>query len=1689
MRRYGNKSATIFSAIPALLVVALFFLNASAIRAADIFNQAAAQYTVPSSGDVLNISSDTVHVSVTMAPPIIHFYRNSSFTNFAAVTRLGNPLFVQANATSCNINPSVAETHQITIVSTKTGDKETFDAIETEPNSGWFRVLNPVPTQDAATHLTVAGDGVLQTLRNDSLIASIEACGSGSTESMILIDPDGIVFDSVTGIPLPGSEVTIINDLTGVKAIVFEADGVTPAPNPVITDAAGHYQFPVVDPGSYHLDVKPPVGYSVPSKVPASKLPPGRNIDASGSYLGSFQVTLLGGNVHIDVPADNHLDPGKGLFVQKSASRTEGEIGDFVEYSVDVKNVSGGPLTNVRLMDILPAGFIYKKGSAMLGGVAIADPVFKGSAHFEVVIPSIADGAVVTLKYRTQIGPGALQGDGINRAQAFATGPPKLVSNVATVKVKLVKGVFTDKSVVIGKVFVDVNHNRIQDEGEPGIPGVRLYVEDGTYSITDSEGKYSIYGLSPKAHVLKVDRTTMPHGSKLEVLNTRNAEYAETLFLDLKRYEMHKANFAEGSASQEVLDEVKRRSAKGEVVAPELDRTLKDQLSPDGAIVVPPDPRGLPASGIVGGAPEAAPAPALTQPVAPKKVEPTNAPVIFTPVLPEGTLNSGNSVLPAFNDPTLPYARLENAITNLDNKLGFMDLKDKDTLPVAQTTIRVKGNSAGKIVLKVNGAEVPKSFLGKRVENPAKQIQALEYIGVGLKPGNNTLELSLTDPFGNVRGTETIHIVAPDKLANIKIVLPKHDQPADGNTPAKITVLLQDEHGVPVTARTPLTLESSLGRWNVEDLDKREPGLQVFIEGGKAVFELLPPDVAGDALIVVSSGILQDRAKLAFLPDLRPMLAVGIVEGTLHLNSLSFNHLIAARSDDGFEEELRNLSASSDDGKLNAAARTAFFLKGKLKGEYLLTAGFDSAKQKERLFRDIQPDEFYPVYGDSSIRGFDAQSSGKLYVRIDKKRCYLLYGDFTTAAASTDVRGLGNYQRSLTGVREHYEKNKISANIWASQDSTRQVIEELPANGTSGPFFFGIHDAVVGSERIEILTRDRNQPSIIITNVVMTRFEDYEFEPFTGRILFRRPIPSMDEKFNPISIRATFEVDQGGDKFWVYGADAQVKINNHWEVGGSAVHDENPMLRYDLRSVNTTVKITDKTYAIAEVAQSDNELSGVGNAGRVEVRRVSGRTDARVYMGKTEANFTNSASIMQPGRVEGGFKVTERLDKGVSLVTEGIWTEDESTSGSRKGVRGDVVKSWGSYNLTLGARHSQETANPANNSTVGVTPNEVNSLRAKFSMPVPKLPSASVYAEYENDVKHTDERMVAVGGDWRVRTKTKLYARHEFISSLGGPFELNGSQQQNTTLVGLETEYMKNGNLFNEYRARDSFEGRDAEAATGLRNLWTIAEGVRVNTTLERVTPVVNGKENEATAVTGAIEYTRNPEAKTTARLELRNATSADTLLNSLGYARKVSRDWTFLGKTILLLQANKGPGSGDKQQGRLQAGMAYRQTETDKWNALFKYEYKYENDETTPASAVERQANIFMTDVNYQATADLIMNAHYAMKVAFENSAAHDDTAVAHLIGTRITYDITKRWDIGFNANTLFDAGFAHQQFAIGPEIGFIVKQNLRIALGYNVTGFRDRDLDDGYTNQGLFVNMRLKFDETLFKRKEEKE
>ena len=73
-----------------------------------------------------------------------------------------------------------------------------------------------------------------------------------------------------------------------------------------------------------------------------------------------------------------------------------------------------------------------------------------------------------------------------------------------------------------------------------------------TVSLFDRDGR-------PVTHVIKVDKTTLPAGSRLVVLSSRNAGDGDSLFADLRDGELHRADFAEGSCTDKVMQDVKRR--------------------------------------------------------------------------------------------------------------------------------------------------------------------------------------------------------------------------------------------------------------------------------------------------------------------------------------------------------------------------------------------------------------------------------------------------------------------------------------------------------------------------------------------------------------------------------------------------------------------------------------------------------------------------------------------------------------------------------------------------------------------------------------------------------------------------------------------------------------------------------------------------------------------------------------------------------------------------------------------------------------------------------------------------------------------------------------------------------------------------------------------------------------------------
>ena len=551
--------------------------------------------------------------------------------------------------------------------------------------------------------------------------------------------------------------------------------------------------------------------------------------------------------------------------------------------------------------------------------------------------------------------------------------------------------------------------------------------------------------------------------------------------------------------------------------------------------------------------------------------------------------------------------------------------------------------------------------------------------------------------------------------------------PADGVTGTDVVVELQDGKKQLIRDEVEVTIEVNggarvllSGRMTSEsgadrgDINKIEPGVQAKVTGGLLKFKLVAPYKPDTVDLKVSIKGVVAKAVVRYVPDLREMVAVGLLEGRLRSDKFNPSQLVPVRDNDGFDNELRGFTRDFNGGSTHLGARAALYLKGKVKGDYLLTMAYDSDKPTvPKLFATVDPNSFYAVYGDSSVKGVDAQSSGKLYVRIDNKLSYLFFGDLTTSDKNP-ARTLSQYSRSLNGIRGHYEEGRITANSFIAQQSFTQVVDEFSGRGVSGPYRVSKSNGVMGSEVIEILVRDRNRPTIILKTTSLARSIDYEFEPLSGNILFKSAVPSFDDQQNPVSIRVTYEIDQGGPKFLVYGGDVRLKITDTLSIGVAAAKDKNPVTPYLIEGANVQLKLTPQTEIIAEVARSrgvynantagfavtstnslmaSTGIETTGVAARAEIRHSSEDLRLRGYVSRADENFNNPSGGITPGRTEAGAQGTYKVTKNVTVNADFIHSADTvvGTKSDAMSVGADLKMS---DKLTIGAgmRHVTQSA-------------------------------------------------------------------------------------------------------------------------------------------------------------------------------------------------------------------------------------------------------------------------------------------------------------------------------------------------------------------------------------------------------------
>jgi len=380
------------------------------------------------------------------------------------------------------------------------------------------------------------------------------------------IDPNGVVYDSVARAPVAGATLTLLS-----------SGSLAPLPASCLDDAAqqgqvtladGHYKFDVnfSDPacpsgGDYLIGVTvPSTGYvggdsqiipptsgptTAPFDVPACPGGAGDAVPGTTLYCEvqptefapavSVPARSAGTVYHVHLRLDGSQPPGSSqLFnnhlpidrdlsgavaITKTTPLVNVTRGQLVPYTITVNNVAGLALTDVNIVDRFPAGFTYVEGSARIDGVPVEPSIAGRELTWSGLV--FAGSSQQTLQLLLAVGAGVSEGEYVNRAQVLQGVTGDTMSGEATATVRVVPDPTFDCTDVTGKVFDDANRNGVQEDGERGLPGVRLVTARGLVAITDQHGRYHITCAATPDEargsnfVLKLDDRSLPSGFRL----------------------------------------------------------------------------------------------------------------------------------------------------------------------------------------------------------------------------------------------------------------------------------------------------------------------------------------------------------------------------------------------------------------------------------------------------------------------------------------------------------------------------------------------------------------------------------------------------------------------------------------------------------------------------------------------------------------------------------------------------------------------------------------------------------------------------------------------------------------------------------------------------------------------------------------------------------------------------------------------------------------------------------------------------------------------------------------------------------------------------------------------------------------------------------------------------------------------
>lgn len=903
-------------------------------------------------------------------------------------------------------------------------------------------------------------------------------------------------------------------------------------------------------------------------------------------------------------------------------------------------------------------------------------------------------------------------------------------------------------------------------------------------------------------------------------------------------------------------------------------------------------------------------------------------------------------------------------------------------------------------------------------------------------------------------------------------------------------------------------------------------------------------EINGVAVTVGPDGRFAETVEL---PRGKSRLVIRVVDPAGHAGSIerdvevSKHELFLLAFADGKLSQLSgrgNLEGAGLDeaDELFVEGRLAFYLRGTIAGKYLITAAFDSGsgesealfgdldeEEQRRLLTHLDPDRFYPVYGDSSTVVYDVESQGKFYLALDSETIHLVVGNYPLSLSDNELAG---YRRTLYGG--HFTYRSAARTAFGDPDTevvlfgadVRQahIHDELRTTGGS-LYYLSRRDVVEGSEEVTLTVRDENS-GLLLSRERQQRDVDYTIKYEEGRLMFHRPLASVVQggtlvapqplAGHSVFVEVDYEIHLDDFEKSAGGARVRRQLGERVAVGGTYIEDELEGGAYELGAGDTELRIGQHSRVSAELAESEG-------------------ADARVFT-SDDGGLTYQTAVASGSREGSAWKIAADLDLGewfsrperyrVKLYAKELEPGFSSGGNSQEqGTRKSGVL--GSFELgahdVLALRHEREERSGATALLPGaVHETSLASLQwrherrrwgiatelfgsdsedaAGAKLQESRFGATRLWSKLTDKLRAELEHQQTLSGSDNDRTGLALLVQalpalavelrgsdgdRGSAAQAGAVLDLGESSiylterlsedptgsRATTTILGSRTELGPSSRVYSEYQLENSPRGERAVSLLGLQRQWDPGPGFRFRLSGELADVAAGSSPTRRSALATSLSYASDERWRVTTRNELRREDGSADRTQFLTHSQldlRLNPDFTLLGRYRYGKTLDDDLDVTEARLDERSLGLALRPTTNDRLNSLARYTRLSDLRPFGAAGELrnEREMEVFSVETLFQVNRRVEWFSKGAARIQTEGVDDLPRVESETLLAIqRLNYRLERPLELGLEYRVLEQQLADDQRRGWLGELSWRMMPRLRFGVGYNFTDFSDNE------------------------------